>query len=405
MPKWSKYFNNLGTAGPPTIQAIKNLGFVRSSEIPPLFAKYLRVDAAQTFTDAERLQGRDNLALGTISTQDSDAVIITGGSISGIVPLAVAYGGTGASTPANARINIGLGNVNNTSDASKPISTATQAALAQKASLTGVETLTGKTLAAPVLNSPIINAPVGSFLRGHIYGLTISNNAIDAINDIDIAAGEAASTVTDPVLITLNAGLTKRLDAPWAVGSGNGGLDTGSVAVNTTYHVFLIQRSDTGVVDALFSASPTSPTMPANYDRKRRIGSIIREGTAIVRFNQNGDIFLRPESIDRNSTSATAPTAMAFSVPNGIVVRPIFVSKIIGNATANAAVAFGSYAWGSPAFFVQSCGANGTGRTTLDQFATNTTRQLYTQVVIAGGALIEYNVTTIGWIDDRGKLS
>ena len=41
---------------------------------------------------------RTNLGLGTISTQASNAVSITGGSITGITDLAVADGGTGAST-------------------------------------------------------------------------------------------------------------------------------------------------------------------------------------------------------------------------------------------------------------------------------------------------------------------
>ena len=51
---------------------------------------------------------RTNLGLGTISTQNRDAVSILGGSISGITDLAVADGGTGASDAATARINLGL---------------------------------------------------------------------------------------------------------------------------------------------------------------------------------------------------------------------------------------------------------------------------------------------------------
>ena len=35
----------------------------------------------------------------------------------------------------------------------------------------------------------------------------------------------------------------------WAVGSGNGGLDTGTITNSTWYHVFLMQRPDTEVVD------------------------------------------------------------------------------------------------------------------------------------------------------------
>lgn len=55
--------------------------------------------------------GRTALGLGTISTQASNNVSITGGSISGITDLAVADGGTGASTAADARTNLGLGSL------------------------------------------------------------------------------------------------------------------------------------------------------------------------------------------------------------------------------------------------------------------------------------------------------
>ena len=52
---------------------------------------------------------RTNLGVGSIATQNADAVAISGGSVSGITDLAVADGGTGASTTAAARTNLGLG--------------------------------------------------------------------------------------------------------------------------------------------------------------------------------------------------------------------------------------------------------------------------------------------------------
>ena len=49
---------------------------------------------------------RTSLGLGSIATQDASNVTISGGSITGITDLAVADGGTGASTAAGARVNL-----------------------------------------------------------------------------------------------------------------------------------------------------------------------------------------------------------------------------------------------------------------------------------------------------------
>jgi hypothetical protein len=51
---------------------------------------------------------RTNLGLGTMATQASNNVSITGGSIAGITDIAIADGGTGASTVTQARTNLGL---------------------------------------------------------------------------------------------------------------------------------------------------------------------------------------------------------------------------------------------------------------------------------------------------------
>jgi uncharacterized protein (TIGR02145 family) len=60
----------------------------------------------------------------------------TAGKLGGV--LAISGGGTGATTAADARLNLGLDQVNNTSDAAKPVSTATKAALDLKANVADV---------------------------------------------------------------------------------------------------------------------------------------------------------------------------------------------------------------------------------------------------------------------------
>lgn len=267
---------------------------------------------------------------------------------------------------------------------------------------TGAETLSAA-------NQHQARKNIGAALKGHIFGLTLSNNATDATNDIDIAAGECASTETDPVLMILASTLTKRLDASWAVGTNQGGLDTGSIA-NNTYHIWLIQRSDTGVVDALFSLSATAPTMPTNYDRKRRIGSIIRASAAIVGFKQVGDTFRRNTKVeDRNSASAVTDSLITLSVPTGLQIAPILMSSLKANANTWGQVFLGSAALGTTAnmevnYIIGAAGvfSGDAAGIFIPSLLTNTSGQIYLTHVNGSGSQTNI-LETHGWVDTRGK--
>lgn len=163
----------------------------------------------------------------------------------------------------------------------------------------------------------------GSLPKSYLAGFVLSNNSGDPANDIDIAAGECRDA-TDAADMVLAGALTKRLDAAWTVGTNQGGLDTGSIA-DAVYAVWLIKRPDTGVVDALFSTSFSSPTMPASYDHKRLIGAIARVSGSIKAFTQYGEFFRYTTEIQdaSGSSAASADTwnTVTCSVPPSSVAQ------------------------------------------------------------------------------------
>jgi hypothetical protein len=164
---------------------------------------------------------------------------------------------------------------------------------------------------------PIIHLP-----KGYIEGLTHSNNGSDANNDIDIAAGYAVSDDADPadrVMIHLSSAITKRLDASWAVGSGNGGLATGSKANSTDYATWIWKRPNTGVVDVTYDPSFTSPTVPdAAYTKKQLIGFVRTDGSGnILAFTHHLDswVWASPFAIWDGTSPATNDPLIAAAPP------------------------------------------------------------------------------------------
>ena len=150
----------------------------------------------------------------------------------------------------------------------------------------------------------------------YIGGLKLSNNSSDPGHDVDVAAGQCRDAA-DSADMELSSTLTKRIDASWSVGTNQGGLDAGGVASDTLYAVWLIKRSDTGVVDALFSTSFTSPTMPTDYDKKRLVGAVCTDSSAdIVSFIQQGDYFRYKDPVrEIDGTTISSWTDQEIHVP------------------------------------------------------------------------------------------
>lgn len=249
-------------------------------------------------------------------------------------------------------------------------------------------------------------------MPGMISGLTISNNGTDPTNDIDFAAGFCTDS-THVALITASAAMTKRLDAAWAAGTNQGGLDTGSIA-DTTYHCFIIKKDSNGVADFLFSASATAPTMPSGYTYFRRIGSVIRSSGALRTFSQRADEFLllTPNTNANTADPGTAAVLQACTVPAGIQVEAL-INAYLGDGTAAAAthmlITSPDQTDTAPSNAICSLVTPALGAGLVAEAAghfrarTNTSRQLRYRLD-ASNADITVRWTSHGWIDTRGRL-
>ncbi|MBN9235086.1 MULTISPECIES: hypothetical protein [Phyllobacteriaceae] len=240
---------------------------------------------------------------------------------------------------------------------------------------------------------------------GHLNGLELSNNTADAVNDIDVAAG-VCSDSTGIANIVLGA-MTKRMDANWSGGSGNGALDTGAL-VDGWYHVFAILKPTPATSDLLVSQSVNAPTLPTGYTMFRRIGSVLRDAGSLVKFRQWGDIF--KWDVPRRSFTNTAAVALgplALDVPPGVRVSPILSSNILLSAVGNAVQLMGDGEGTTAAMAI--CRANIASSNTFTNltgpgaFLTNTVRQVQFQQLLTTGTLGSSTVDVMGWRDLRGR--
>lgn len=237
-----------------------------------------------------------------------------------------------------------------------------------------------------------------------VQGLELSNNATDATNDIDIAAGRARG---NGVVATNGSILVKRLDAAWAEGTNQGGLDTGSKANSTTYHVHAIRKDSDGTFDALFSTSATAPTVPSGWTLVERLGAVLTDGSGVIRpFIQTGNLFrystlISSLATDLSTTTTRAKAALTVNVPNGIRVKGLFQLFMLtssGDSQNTATFADGVDTDAEQQFSVYAS-VNVKSRLEAVEEHTNTSRQISFALDITGTAVGANTLKTLGWTD------
>jgi len=155
-------------------------------------------------TGAVTLSTSDISGLGTIATQAANNVNITGGSIAGITDLAVADGGTGASTAAGARTNLGL--------------------------VIGTDVLAPNGSAASLISFPTLNQNTTGTAAG-LSGTQTANYVYAAPNGLAGTASFRALVAADiPTLNQNTTGTASNVTGTVAIANGGTGSTTASGA-------------------------------------------------------------------------------------------------------------------------------------------------------------------------------
>jgi hypothetical protein len=250
------------------------------------------------------------LGLGTIATQNSASVSITGGSISGITDLAVADGGTGASDAAGARTNLGA-----------------QATVTGAASTITSSDLTASRAPASDGSGKVAASSVTSTELGYVSGVTSAiqtqisakaNTASPTLTGTPAAPTAATGTNTTQIATTafVNAEIANDVAVRSAYVSSDQTITTGALltlahglgqAPKTTYLEIVCATAEAGFsVNDVVGVSAADNTNSSGANRQM---SIYYDATNVyVRYSNN-----EPQQFVVANKSTGTPTALTNS--------------------------------------------------------------------------------------------
>lgn len=185
---------------------------------------------------------------------------------------------------------------------------------------------------------------------GYLSGCIVSSNISDA-SILNISSGvcyewpDQSDANVNGVAFKVPT-FAKKANTAWAVGTGNGALDTGTFTSGNTYYLWVIRREDTGLVDFLVSTSHSAPNYPTNYTVGRPIAVMRADSSSTVYgFWQalDGDTYhLRAPLLDIDTTVGSAGfTGLSLlSVPttSSTPEFEVFGNLAISNAAASVSV-------------------------------------------------------------------
>jgi hypothetical protein len=251
---------------------------------------------AALIDDADASAQRTTLGLGTIATQNANAVAITGGSISGITDLAVADGGTGASNAATARTNLGIGTLGTQNANAVAITGGTIVANASGISIRDADA------------SNVMTIAVGSNLTANTV-LTLTTGATSN-RTLDISA----SNVT---ISTAGAALIDDADAS----AQRTTLGLGTISTQNANAVSITGGSITGITDLALADGGTGASL------------VDPNANAVLGWNDTAGAMTFLTAGTGISINATANTISSTVTGGGNYVMQVFTNTTPGGVT------------------------------------------------------------------------
>lgn len=178
---------------------------------------------------------------------------------------------------------------------------------------------------------------------GYLSGFTLSNNATDATNDIDVAPGFARGDANGFDLTSAST-VVKQIDVAFAEysspGTPSGGRDsTDNLTGSKWFHVFEI--GGPGKNTQPFFSTSLTPTLPSGFTAKRRISSVYWTGSAIRAFLMTGRRidWLSPPTLDVD-TAALSTSSVTSTISTPVGVRVLAHLNGLGSNTSAACIVY-----------------------------------------------------------------